>query len=97
MDDSRFEKYNAKRKEIIKQYNSKKLKEVLLTMVTGAAVVALAWILCVVSFINIAVCLVLTAVAVMITVIFARIRVVTVNHIRDEKLRLFEDDDPTFY
>ena len=90
-------KYNEKRKEILSEYRNKKIKSVFLTLLVGTLAIATVWILFFVHLFNIAVTLVLTAVFVMISVIFARIKVVTVNHVRDERLRLFEDSDPKFY
>ena len=97
MESEKFEKYNAKRKEILIKYKKQKFKSVFLTLSLGAVAIALTWILHMVSFINVAVALVLTAVFVMMSVIFARMRAVTVNHVRDKELQLFEDNDPTFY
>lgn len=97
MDDEKMSKYNEKRKEILSEYRNKKIKSVFLTLLVGTLAIATVWILFFVHLFNIAVTLVLTAVFVMISVIFARIKVVTVNHVRDERLRLFEDSDPKFY
>ncbi len=97
MNNEEFAKYNQKRNELLRKYKIEKLKAVFLIFAIGLLELAITWGLFAVKFINIAVALVLTAVLVMLTVILARIRAVTVNHTRDEKLRLFEDSDPTFY
>ena len=96
MNDERFNEYNLKRNELIKKYKMQKIKNIFLVLGIGAAIVALIITLFLLTLINEAVAIVLSAVVVMITIIFTRIRVVTINHIRDEKLRLFEEDDPTF-
>ena len=97
MENEKFQKYTAKRNELLKKYKNEKIKAIFSTLGIGVAAIAVFWVLYALSIFNVAVTLVLTAVFVMITVIFTRIRVVTINHTRDEKLRLFEDNDPTFY
>ena len=97
MNEEKFAKYNEKREELISKYKKQKLKTFAIIMLVGIGLIGLCWGLFFLDFFNEAVTLVLTAVFVMITIIFARIRIVTIDHIRDEKLRLFEDNDPTFY
>ena len=97
MEQDKFEQYNLKRNELLKKYKAEKIRQVLKTLGIFALAIVIAWVLHFLKIFNIAVSLVLTAVFVMMGVIFARIRAVTVDHTRDEKLRLFEDSDPTFY
>ena len=97
MNEEKFAKYNAKREELIAKYKKQKVKAVIITMLIGIGLVGVCWGLFFLDIFNEAVTLVLTAVFVMITIILTRMRAVTIDHIRDEKLRLFEDNDPTFY
>lgn len=96
MNNSDFEKYNQKRQDVIKKYKKKKLKEVLLILAVGLASVIVIACLNGVVF-NIAVTLVLSAMVIMFTVIFARIRAVTVNHILQTRLQFLEQDEPAFH
>ena len=95
MNDRNFEKYNTKRNEIIAKYKKQKLTNVFSVLGIGAALILIVFLLK--DILNIAVTLVLIAVIAMITIIFARIRYVSVNYVMEQKLRDFENEDPTFY
>lgn len=95
MNDKNFEKYNTKRNEIIAKYKKQKLTNVFSVLGIGAALILIVFLLR--DILNIAVTLVLIAVIAMITIIFARIRYVSVNYVMEQKLRDFENEDPTFY
>lgn len=95
MGNDRAEKYNRKRRELIAAYRKKKLVSTVSILLAGAALLVLVAILK--NVLNIAVSLVLSAMIIMITVIFARIRIVTVNHIMESQLRLLEQEEPEFH
>lgn len=95
MNNEELSKYNEGRKKIIKEYRNKKLLNVTIIFAVAAILITLIWLL---SFtLNIAVTLVLTAMVIMITVIFARIRVVTLNHTAQTRLRFYEQNEPVFH
>lgn len=91
MNEKQLEKYNQKRAELIRSYRKKKLTGVALIFGIALAVIAVDVLL---SFVidNIAVTLVVGAMVVMFSIIYARIRIVTVNHALQQKLRQFEQD-----
>lgn len=95
MGSDRAEKYNRKRKEMIALYRKKKLVSTVAILLAGAALLVL--VAALKNVLNIAVSLVLSAMIIMITVIFARIRIVTVNHIMESQLRLLEQEEPEFH
>lgn len=95
MGNDRAEKYNRKRQEMIALYRKKKLVSTFSILLAGAALLVLVAVLK--NVLNIAVSLVLSAMIVMITVIFTRIRIVTVNHIMESQLRLLEQEEPEFH
>lgn len=95
MGSDRAEKYNRKRQEMIAAYRKKKLVSTFSILLAGVALLVL--VAALKNVLNIAVSLVLSAMIVMITVIFARIRIVTVNHIMESQLRLLEQEEPEFH
>lgn len=95
MGNDRAEKYNRKRQEMIAAYRKKKLVSTFSILLAGVALLVL--VAALKNVLNIAVSLVLSAMIIMITVIFARIRIVTVNHIMESQLRLLEQEEPEFH
>ena len=91
MDNKILEKYTSKRNDLIKRYKSKKLKNIF--CILGIALLVIAFDV-VLSFVidNIAVTLVIGAMVVMFSIIYMRIRVVTINHAMQQKLQQFEQD-----
>lgn len=95
MENDRFEMYNAKRNQIISQYKKKKRINVLAVLLIGLLLLAI--VVALKDILNIAVTLVLSAMIIMVTVIFARIRAVTINHTMDSRLKLYEQEEPEFH
>lgn len=95
MKSEKLEKYNQKRQSLIAAYRKKKLINLL--AIFGAGAVLLVTVAFLQDVLNIAVTLVLGAMIVMITVIFARIRAVTINHTLQSQLRLYEQEEPDFH
>ena len=93
MKSEKLEKYNQKRQSLIAAYRKKKLINLL--AIFGAGAVLLVTVALLQDVLNIAVTLVLGAMIVMITVIFARIR--AVNHTLQSQLRLYEQEEPDFH
>ena len=91
MDDRMFKKYSNKRKELIEYYKNKKLKNIFCILGIAFLVVVIDVAL---SFIikYIAVTLIVGAMVVMFSIIYMRIRVVTINHAMQQKLQQFEQD-----
>ena len=89
MKSEKLEKYNQKRQSLIAAYRKKKLINLLAILLVTVALLQ--------DVLNIAVTLVLGAMIVMITVIFARIRAVTINHTLQSQLRLYEQEEPDFH
>ena len=91
MDDRTYQKYTEKREKLIKNYKSKKIKNA--ACILGIACVCIALDICFASLINnIAVTLVIGAMLVMFSIIYLRIRLVTINHAMQQKLQQFEQD-----
>lgn len=95
MKSEKLERYNQKRQSLIAAYRKKKLINLL--AIFGAGAVLLVTVALLQDVLNIAVTLVLGAMIVMITVIFARIRAVTINHTLQSQLRLYEQEEPDFH
>ncbi len=95
MNDQNYEKYNHKRKQIKTEYGKKKLVNVFVILGTAAIAVILIALLTGIVF-NIAVTLVLSVMIIMIAIIFTRIRVVTINHIMQQRLLALENEDVRF-
>lgn len=87
-----FEKYNAGRRAIIAGYRKKKLVNVLAVLLIGAVLLGLCQLIG-----NIGVRAVLSAVIIMITVIFARVRAVTIDHAMQTRLNFYEQEEPEFH
>ena len=95
MQDNRFEQYNAKRAQIIAAYRTKKLLQVLLIL--GAAAVLIVVINLLPSLFNIAVRLVSSVMIGIFAIIFCRIRAVTLEHTKQQKLEFLEEHEPAFH
>ena len=90
MNNNQYDKYNDERNKIIKEFKSRKAKNIITIIAITAAVLALIVLLGIVIH-NVAVALVIGAIVVIFSVIFLRMRVVTINHSMQNKLRFFED------
>ena len=86
-----MEKYTQERQALIKEYNLKKLKNVLAVLGIGGAVVVVILLVGGLLLGNIPVTAVLALIAGIFTILYARIRTVTVNHALEKKLHQFED------
>lgn len=89
------QKYNQRRGEIIRAYRLKKLWQVLAIFATAALLIVTTCLLD--EFINIAVRLVVCTMLIIFSIIFARIRIVTIEHAKQTKLQFLEQDEPSFY
>lgn len=87
-----FEKYTQERKAILKEYGKKKWKSCLLVFGVGAAIVAAILLVGGMLLKNIPVTAVLALIAGIFTVLYMRIKVVTINHALQKKLHQFEDE-----
>ena len=95
MPDERFKKYNAKRAEINRIYQSKKLLQALLIL--GAAASVITAINLLPNVFNIAVRLVCSVLSGIFAIIFTRIRFVTLEHAKQQKLGFLEQSEPAFH
>ena len=91
MNAEQFEKYTQERKSIIKEYRQKKLKTGLPILGVGIAVLLTILLVGGFALSNIPVTAVLMLIAGIFTIIYLRIKVVTVNHSLQKKLHDFED------
>ena len=91
MNAEQFEKYTQERKSIIKEYRQKKLKTCLPILGVGIAVLLTILLVGGFALSNIPVTAVLMLIAGIFTIIYLRIKVVTVNHALQKKLHDFED------
>lgn len=91
MNAEQFEKYTQERKAIIKEYRQKKLKTCLPILAVGIAVVLAILLVGGFALSNIPVTAVLMLITGIFTIIYLRIKVVTVNHALQKKLHEFED------
>ncbi|MBQ6824791.1 MAG: hypothetical protein IJP27_09065 [Clostridia bacterium] len=87
-----MEKYTQERQALIKEYTLKKLKQVLLVLGIGIAVVIAILLVGGLWLENIPVTAILALIAGIFTILYARIRAVTVNHAMQKKLHQFEDE-----
>ena len=87
--------YNEERRRIIAAYRSKKLVQVLCILGTAAVLIVLINLLP--SLLNIAVRLVAGVMLGIFAIIFARIRIVTLEHAKQQKLSLLEQYEPAFH
>ena len=86
-----FEKYNQERNAIIKEYRGKKLKTCLPILLIGVALVAIIYLVGGFALSNIPVTAVLMLITGIFTIIYLRIKIVTINHALQKKLHEFED------
>ncbi len=91
MDDKAYAKYNEKRNAIIAEYRKKKMKNVGLVLGIGFGIAIVCFLVGWFGLKNIPVTAVITLVAALFSILYARIRVVTINHARQQKLMEFED------
>lgn len=87
-----MEKYTRERQALIKEYTLKKLKNVLLVLGIGLTAVIAILLVGGLWLGNIPVTAVLALIAGIFTILYARIRAVTVNHTMQKKLHQFEDE-----
>ncbi len=97
MKNDAFEKYNDERDEIIAEYNKNKVMGVMASLITGVVLLVFDIVMYVLDVFNIAVALVLGAMIVMIAIIFSRIRAVTIESAKQQRLRLYEQNEPEFH
>lgn len=90
MDEKELSSYNMKRKAIIKEFNAKKRKSII--VVLTFAVLALAVAAVIAFCFNISVGIVLGMMVTIFSVIMVRVKIVTANHSLEAKLRYFEDN-----
>ncbi len=86
-----FEKYNQERKEILKEYGQKKLKSSLTVLAVGGAIVIAILLVGGLALKNIPVTAILALIAGIFTILYMRIKIVTINHALQKKLHDFED------
>ncbi len=86
-----FDKYNQERQAIIKEYRKKKLKTCLPILAIGIAVVLIIYLVGGFALSNIPVTAVLMLITGIFTIIYLRIKIVTINHALQKKLHDFED------
>ena len=90
-----IEKYNQQRQQIIRTFRHKKLLNTIIILVVAAIIITVINLLP--SVFNIAVRLVASALLIIFTIIFIRIRVVMLEHTKQAKLELLEQYEPTFH
>ncbi len=90
MENTQYEKYNDERNKLIKEFRTRKIKNIVIILVAMVVVLALIVVLGI-AINNVAVALVLGAIVLIFSIIFLRIRVVTINHSMQNRLRYFED------
>ena len=90
MNNNQYEKYNEERNKLIKEFNAQKAKNIIVILAVTVAVLALIVVLGI-AINNVAIALVVGAIVVIFSVIFLRMRIVTINHSMQNKLRFFED------
>ena len=90
MDNNQYEKYNDQRNKIIKEFKAQKTKNIAIILIVAAVVLAL---IVAIGFAinNVAIALVLGVIVVIFSVIFLRMRVVTINVSMQKRLQFFED------
>ena len=91
MTDEQFQKYNAGRKAIIKEYNEKMLKTAGIVGAIGIAAVAVILVVCLVALKNAPVGIVLSLIAGLFAVILGWMRVLMTKAAKEKKLQEFED------
>ncbi len=93
MTEQAYAEYTQRRKAILKEYGQKKLKSSLIVLGVGGAIVAAILLIGGLVLDNIPVTAILALIAGIFTILYARIRVVTINHTLQKKLHQFEDDE----
>ena len=93
--DDRFEKYNRKRADIIRFYEKRKWLETLL--IGSSAVLLIIVINLLPDIFNIAVRLVASVMLGIFAILCIRIRKVTLDHRKQQKLTFLEQDEPIFH
>ena len=90
MNDNQYEKYNDQRNQIIKEFRLQKSKNIVIILI--AAVLALTLVVALGIIINnVAVAIVIGIIVVIFSIIFLRMRVVTINVSMQKRLQFFED------
>ena len=90
MNDNQYEKYNDQRNKIIKEFKLQKMKNIVIILV--AAFLALSLVVALGLIINnVAVAIVVGIIVVIFSIIFLRMRVVTINVSMQKRLQFFED------
>lgn len=87
-----FEQYTRERNAIIKEYRQKKLKTCLPILLIGVALVLTIYLVGGFALSNIPVTAVLMLITGIFTIIYLRIKMVTINHALQKKLHQFEDE-----
>ncbi len=91
MDNKQYEKYNEERNKIIKEFKKQKSKNTFIILGIALLVLALVVILGTTVINNIAIAIVVGIIVVIFSVIFLRMRIVTINVSMQKKLQFFED------
>ncbi len=87
-----FEQYTRERNAIIKEYRQKKFKTCLPILLIGVALVLTIYLVGGFALSNIPVTAVLMLITGIFTIIYLRIKMVTINHALQKKLHQFEDE-----
>lgn len=90
MNNNQYEKYNEERNKLIKEFKAQKAKNIVIILAVTVVVLALIVVLGV-AINNVAIALVIGMIVVIFSIIFLRMRVVTINHSMQNRLRFFED------
>ncbi len=91
MDDKAYAKYTEKRNAIIAEYRKKKAKNVGLVLGIGFGITIACFLVGWFVLKNVPVTAILTLIAALFSILYARIRAVTINHAKQQKLMEFED------
>ncbi len=85
-------KYSEKRNALIKEYKAKEMKEGLTVLGVGLAILVAILLVGTLLLKNTPIAVILAIICVIFTVIYARMRTVTVKHALETKLREFENN-----
>lgn len=91
MNNEAYEKYNQKREAILKEFRQKKVKNVFAVLGIGIAALALILILGLLLNRYFAVAAVIAMIVGIFTILYARIRAVTIHHVMQKELLKLED------
>ena len=91
LDDKTYAKYTEKRNAIIAEFRLKKLKNVGLVLGIGLGIAIVCVLVGWFVLESIPVTVILPLAVVLFSILYARIRVVTINHAKQQKLMEFED------